>query len=194
MTPIPYQPQDGSPATITVDLADMRPGGLTPFLAGWDAKAQWGRMLADYLFRGPSGAIHKLPSGYGWNGASIPAGVQWLTEEPEEHLEQSGPHDLGYQFGAYETWQPNAGLWAWCAASKSYVDSVFFSQGLHATDESHLLDSTMWRALRAFGWFAWWFGNCPHRCDVCKPPSSRDCCYKGVKYPTFPTTIGAPLK
>ena len=191
LTAIPYRGVDGSQATITVDLADMTPGGLTPFLVE-QTGPQWWRMLADYLFRGPGGAIHVLRRGYGWNGASIPPGLPRLLSKPGDHLSQSGPHDLGYQFSAYETWSPVLDRWLWCTASKSYVDSVFYSQG-RADGEGVAKAWTLWDGVHVFGWFSWWFGNCPGHCDKCQPPFVTDCCYKGVLVPTFPTNKGKPL-
>jgi hypothetical protein len=175
---IPYLAADGHPESVFADFANCDPRALTPFLAHRDGSKQWWLADADFLWFDGAHVL-RFRRGYGWNGASVPAIARWY-EAPGDHLAASLPHDHGYGFHWFESWDFGSQRWVGVTCTKAYCDRLWYQILRHHYDLRFTKTCILWQAVHLGGWASWLTGSCTRHCATCVTDTGpgRDCPYR----------------
>jgi len=130
-----------------------RTKGLPWYRATWNwltVPTFW-MLSEDYGYKLTDGTKILFPSGFRFDGASIPRAF-WPLINPDGIMFLQGMiHDFGYRHGYLlrEDWTPYMK-----GAGKSFWDQMFYEEG-NAINGMKPLNYAAWTALQTFGWIAW---------------------------------------
>ena len=187
MITITYNGIDGIFSSLCFDETLAKPGLLTEFKYHQVENRQWWFLDSDWIYW-TGKIIFRVRRGFGWNGASVPCGLQWF-EKPGDHLAASLPHDSVSSYHWIEVWDVLRQVWICTWATRSFADRLFHNVNRVVYDIRDTKVYLLYSAVRLFGWWAWYTDVCYGKCKSCKGTVGIDCPYRDQVPTSFATEV-----